>query len=117
MEEEADSITDHFTLVSAGISPLRISDIMKVYLRSYKIPTVLIIMGALMCIAASLTIAEHYISELFWFGAACMLLGIFGWLSVQLGNYMAKRRVRAKVQAKKAAPQTKSPTRVRQYPF
>jgi len=91
---------------------------MKVYLRSYKIPTVLIIMGALMCIAASLTIAENYISELFWFGAICLALGILGWLSVQLGNYMSKRRLRMKAAEKaKAKPAVKTPSRNRKYPF
>ena len=91
---------------------------MKVYLRSYKIPTVLIIMGALMCIAASLTIAEHYIDELFWFGSICLALGILGWLSVQLGNYMSKRRLRMKAQDKvNAKPAVNTPSRTRKYPF
>ena len=91
---------------------------MKVYLRSYKIPTVLIIMGALMCIAASLTIAEHYISELFWFGSICLALGILGWLSVQLGNYMSRRRLRIKALEKtQAKPAIKAPSRTRKYPF
>ena len=90
---------------------------MKVYLRSYKIPTVLIIMGALMCIASSLTIAEHYISELFWFGAFCVLLGILGWLSVQLGSYISRKRIRTKSQQTVPKQQTKVPARRGKYPF
>ncbi len=91
---------------------------MKVYLRSYKIPTVLIIMGALMCIAASLTIAEHYIGELFWFGSICLALGILGWLSVQLGNFLSRRRLRVKAMEKaKAKPAVKTASRTRKYPF
>jgi len=91
---------------------------MKVYLRSYKIPTVLIIMGALMCIAASLTIAENYIAELFWFGSICLALGILGWLSVQLGNYMSKRRLRMRALEKtKVKPAANTPSRTRKYPF
>ncbi|MDP6156483.1 MAG: hypothetical protein QF682_10205 [Candidatus Thermoplasmatota archaeon] len=91
---------------------------MKVYLRSYKIPTVLIIMGALMCIAASLTIAEHYISELFWFGSICLAMGILGWLSVQFGNFISRRRLRMKALEKSQVKSpVKTPSRTRKYPF
>lgn len=90
---------------------------MKVYLRSYKIPTVLIIMGSLMCIASSLTIAEHYISELFWFGVFCVMLGILGWLSVQLGSYISRKRIRSKTQQTAAKQQSRAPARTGKYPF
>lgn len=92
---------------------------MKLYLRSYKIPTVLIIMGSLMCIAASLQFAENFIELLFGLGTVCVCLGILGWLSVQFGNFLSRRRIRAKVDAKVKAPakSTKAAGRMRQYPF
>ena len=57
---------------------------MKVYIRSYRIPTVLIIMGGIMTIMASTTLVDQYEIWLFVYGTVCLLLGIFGWLSVQL---------------------------------
>ena len=93
---------------------------MKVYLRSYKIPTILIIMGSSMCIAASLQFTVDYVSLLFWLGVGCLFLGILGWLSIQFGNYMSKRRVRAKAQENtqtiKKSPKRPGSMR-RQYPF
>ena len=57
---------------------------MKVYIRSYRIPTVLIIMGGIMTIMASSTLAANYEVWLFIYGTVCLLLGIFGWLGVQI---------------------------------
>ena len=57
---------------------------MKVYIRSYRIPTVLIIMGGIMTIMASTTMADQYEIWLFVYGTVCLLLGIFGWLGVQI---------------------------------
>jgi hypothetical protein len=57
---------------------------MKVYIRSYRIPTVLIIMGGIMTIMASSTLADNYEVWLFIYGTVCLLLGIFGWLGVQI---------------------------------
>jgi len=58
---------------------------MKVYIRSYRIPTVLIIMGGIMTIMASTTMAvTEYAIWLFVYGTVCLLLGIFGWLGVQI---------------------------------
>jgi len=57
---------------------------MKVYIRSYRIPTVLIIMGGIMTIMASSTLADSYEAWLFIYGTVCLLLGIFGWLGVQI---------------------------------
>ena len=58
---------------------------MKVYIRSYRIPTVLIIMGGIMAIVASTTMAvDKYAIFLFIYGTVCLLLGIFGWLGVQI---------------------------------
>ena len=57
---------------------------MKVYIRSYRIPTVLIIMGGIMSIMASWEMAHRYQIWLFVYGTVCLLLGIFGWLGVQI---------------------------------
>lgn len=69
---------------------------MKFYLRTYRIPMVLIIMGALMSIAASLRFAENYVSELFWFGILCIALGVLGWLSVQAMKILRRRTAKSK---------------------
>ena len=61
---------------------------MKVYIRSYRIPTVLIIMGGIMTIMASSTLAANYEVWLFIYGTVCLLLGIFGWLGVQIPKIM-----------------------------
>jgi len=53
---------------------------MRVYLRSYRIPTVLIIMGSIMCIAATLSVSVQYTDILFYEGLFCVSLGILGWV-------------------------------------
>ena len=59
---------------------------MKVYIRSYRIPTVLIIMGGIMTIVASSTLANELKWFLFWYGTVCLFLGIMGWLGIQISK-------------------------------
>ncbi len=67
---------------------------MRYYLPKYQIPSNLIIIGGLMCIAASLEFAENYVKNLFWFGALCIFIGILGWIWVQVKATLARNRNR-----------------------
>ena len=59
---------------------------MKVYIRSYKIPTVLIIIGGAIVVMSG----SSFITRFEWFllvvGSICLFLGIMGWASVQIGK-------------------------------
>ena len=62
---------------------------MKVYIRSYRIPTVLIIVGGIMVMMAASVAANKYEIWLFAYGTVCLFLGIMGWLGVQLAKIPA----------------------------
>jgi uncharacterized membrane protein len=62
---------------------------MKVYIRSYRIPTVLLIMGSIMCIMATSIAADKYEMALFAYGTICLFFGLMGWLGVQLAKIPA----------------------------
>lgn len=57
---------------------------MKVYMRSYKIQTVLIIMGSIMCTASTLESSVRWQERLFAIGLICLVMGIASWGAVQI---------------------------------
>jgi hypothetical protein len=62
---------------------------MKVYIRSYRIPTVLIIVGGAMVVMAASVAADKYEIWLFIYGTVCLFLGIIGWLGVQISKSLS----------------------------
>ncbi len=59
---------------------------MKVYIRSYKIPTVLIIVGGAITVMSGSTFTDKFEWFLLVVGVFCLALGIAGWASVQVGK-------------------------------
>lgn len=84
---------------------------MKVYMRSYKIQTVLIVMGAVMCTASALVVTVRREEQLWTLGLVCLIMGIASWLFIQvdkLRREAAMRRRREMLRRQKV--QSPSPT-------
>lgn len=82
---------------------------MKVYMRSYKIQTVLIVMGSIMCTASTLEAAIRRQEALWLLGLLCLGIGILSWLWIQVDKALKARQVRRRREtSRKAAPQAQS---------
>ncbi len=84
---------------------------MKVYMRSYKIQTVLIVMGSVMCIASSVEPAVRNQGPLWLLGLTCLFMGILSWLAIQVDKVLRARELRRRrelLRQQKAAPATQT---------
>ena len=90
---------------------------MKVYMRSYKIQTVLIVMGAIMCTASTLEWSVRNTDWLWILGLFCLGLGIASWFAMQVDRIrreaeMKKRREALRAQkAQQGSSGVKTPIR------
>jgi hypothetical protein len=76
-------------------------------MRSYKIQTVLIVMGSIMCIASSVEPTVRNQEPLWLLGLTCLFLGILSWLAIQVDKMLRAREVRRRrelMRQQKAAP-------------
>ena len=68
---------------------------MRTYIR---LPSVLVIMGAIMAMTATLEVAVRYTDTLFTVGMIFVVIGITSWVIIQIYNYLRiieARRIRA----------------------
>jgi len=85
---------------------------MKVLVKSYRIPMVLLIMGPIVMIASSLSVAERYVGELHTIGWLFIILGLLGWLLPEISRTMRKSAARRSTYAQQP---TAPPRRTRPY--
>ena len=83
---------------------------MKVYMRSYKIQTVLIVMGAIMCTASALVVTVRKEEQLWMLGLLCLAMGIASWLFIQVDKLRREAAMRRRREMlRKQKPQSASP--------
>ena len=75
---------------------------LKVYMRSYKIQTVLIVMGSIMCIASSVESTVRNQDQMWFLGLTCLFIGVASWLLIQLEKMIKAREFRRRREALRA---------------
>ena len=87
---------------------------MKVYMRSYKIQTILIVMGSIMCIASSVEPTVRNEDQLWFLGLLCLVMGVVSWLLIQLEKILKAREFRRRrevLRAQKPPPSAQTTIR------
>jgi hypothetical protein len=84
---------------------------MKVYRKVYRMQTVLVVMGSLMCMMAAHASAVRLYDSLFLLGFCCIVIGIGSWLFSLIRVYRRGREARMRRERELQKRTTPSPQR------